>query len=322
MSVNSKVDIFTTAMRTEFELAYQPTAEPAPWERFVQTVPSSARIEHYTWMSPSPGLAKYQKHRRYGKIDAVRYSVENSEFDAGFEVLLRDIKDDQTGGYLLKPKELAARAKLFPGRWCIKHLAAGASRACFDGSNFFADSHTIGTGDNNLTATGSANSDSVGYKIAALYTGGPLKPLLWQQRMAPDFQTTAGTPQSAEAKVVRYWIDMEGEAAYGYWWDAVLMTITNLPTVTEFQSALGDIVAAFRGFILPKALTSDDGEYIHEQTDFNAGNLVLVGAPKLERIAAQALNQDWIPQNIGNNTVATTNLYKGFGTWVSSNFMV
>src|SRR6478752_8534808 len=103
MSINSKVDVFTTAMRTEFQIAFQATAEPAPWEKITQIIPSSARIEHYTWMSPTPGIAQYTGHRRYGKIDTVRYDVENKEFDASFEVLLRDIEDDQTAGYMRKP---------------------------------------------------------------------------------------------------------------------------------------------------------------------------------------------------------------------------
>lgn len=323
MTLDAKIGIFTDVMRTEFNVAYQATAEPAAWEKFTQRIPSTARIEHYTWMSPSPGLARYAGHRRFGMIDTIRYSVNNLEFDAAFEVLMRDIKDDQTAGYTQKPKELAERAKKFPGRWVLKTLALGTSATlgtCFDGTAFFADSHTIGTGDNKLAATGSANSDGLTYNLAALYHGGALKPLLWQDRMGPDFETDGGTPQAKMQKTIKYWIDMEGNAAYGYWWDAVLLQWTNLPTVTEFQTGLGSISAAFRGFTLPKSLASEDGEYIHEQTDFNQSNLTLVGSAALERIAAQALNQEWIPQTIGSNTVATTNLYKGWSSFVPTNF--
>jgi phage major head subunit gpT-like protein len=319
MSIDAKVSIFTTTMRTEFNTAYYATAEPAPWQTFTQIIPSTARIEHYTWMSPTPGVARYTGHRRYGKISTIRYSVENLEFDSSFEVLRRDVEDDQTGGYGLKSAELGERARKFPGRWAIQHLAAGASRPCFDDSMFFADAHIIGTGDNKLAGTGTGTAGT--YKMAALFTGARLKPLLWQQRKAPDFRTDAGSPEADKAKIMRYWIDMEGEAAYGYWWDAVLYTWTGLPTVVEFQTGLGEITAAFRSFFLPKALESDDGEFIHEQEVFSQGNLTIVGATALERIAAQALNEDWIPQNIGSNTVATTNLYKGFANFIPSAFM-
>lgn len=321
MTVENRVSILTTSMRTEFNIAYEATAKPAAWKDYTQIIPSTARIEHYTWMSPSPGLALYAGHRRYGKVDTVRYSVENREFDAGFEVLMRDIRDDQTGGYMQKPKELAERAKLFPGRWVIKHLAAGQSRTCFDGTSFFADTHTIGTGDNLLSATGTKNSDGLVYKIAFLFTGGALKPLLWQNRMGPDFETTGGTPQSKEAKTVRYWIDMEGEAAYGYWWDSVLTLCTNLPLVTEIHDIMQNAFTAFRSFQLPKSLNSEDGEYIHEQETFSQENMVIVGSTALEPIFKQALNQEWIPQSVGSSTVATTNLWQGSARFVPSAFM-
>lgn len=321
MSVDSKVSIFTTAMKANFINAYIATAKPAMWEKIVEIIPSTARIEHYTWMSPTPGMSKYRGHRRYGKIDTIKYSVENLEFDDAFEVLLRDIDDDQVGGYTRKAPELAERAKKFPGRWAMQHLAAGSSRPGFDGTSFFATTHSIGTGNNLLTATGSGNSDGLTYKVAALYTGSGLKPILYQQRKAPDLETNAGTPQSKEAKMVRYWIDMEGEAAYGYWWDAVQLSFTNLPTIPEFQTALGTISSAFRSFVLPKGLDTDDGEYIHEQEVFSAENMTIVGPPTLERIATQALNEMWIPMNVGSNTVASTNLYKGWASFIPSNFM-
>jgi phage major head subunit gpT-like protein len=307
-------------MRTEFQLAYEATAEPAPWEGFTTKVPSKARIEHYTWMTPSPGLQQYKGHRRYGKLDATKYSVENVEFDAAFQVKLRDIEDDQTGGYQLKPKELAERAKLFPGRAVIKQLALGTASPCFDGTNFFADSHTIGVGDNNLTFDGAAN-DGLTYKLAALHTGGPLKPLLWQDRKPPKFEDNSGTQQSKEAKLVNYWIDLEGAAAYGYWWDAVFVAITDTPTVVEFHTILQNILNAFYTFQLPKALTSDDGEFIHEQRVFTESNLTLVGSVGLTEIATQALAQDWVPQTIGANTVAVTNRYKGKAKFIPSALM-
>lgn len=321
MAVDQKVGIFTTRMRSEFLRAFKATAEPAPYERYTQVIPSDARIEHYTWMSPSPGLALYQGHRRYGKVEPIRYSVSNKEFDAAFSVLLRDVEDDQTGGYDLKPKELADRARLFPGRWVLKQLALGTTNLCFDGTAFFANSHTIGSGDNLLTQTATGNSDGLTYKMVALHHGGALKPLIWQNRKPPKFRTNAGTPQSDEAKEIRYWIDMEGEGAYGYWWDAIHLTFTNLPNVADIHTALGSITTAFRGFTLPKSLTSEDGEYIHEQTQFSTENLTLVVAPAIERVVYQALNAEWIPVTIGATTVSNTNLYRGYAEVVATNFL-
>lgn len=322
MAVDQRLSIFSTKMRSEFQVAYQATAEIAKYEKFTQTIPSTARIENYTWMSPSPGIARYQGHRRFGKIDVVKYTIENLEFDAAFEVLRRDIEDDQTGGYELKPRELGERARKFPGRWVLKNMALGTSLACFDGSAFFANSHVIGTGDNLLTGTGTANSDSAAYKMVMLHSGGTLKPLIYQQRKPPAFRTDAGTPGSDMAKMVRYWIDMEGAMAFGYWWDAVHWTWTNLPSPTDMHDSFRQIIAAFRGFQLPKSLSSEDGEYIHEQTDFSQTNLTLVVTPALEQIAKQAVNSEWIPAaGPSGSLVANTNLYKGLCDVVATNFL-
>lgn len=320
MAIDNKVGIFTTSMRTEFLTSYEATAVPWSYEKSTTVVPSTARIEHYTWMSPAPGLAQFKGHRRYGKVEPIRYSVENEEFDGAFEALARDIEDDMTGGYKFQSQRLAAAAKSWPSRWVLKHLAAGGSRTCFDGSNFFANSHTIGTGDNLISFDGGAN-DGADYNLVALFTGGPLKPLLWQDRKPPDLETDGGTPQSKEAKKVKFWLDMEGQAAYGYWWDAIWVDITDTPTVAEMQTIFGNIARQFRTFQLPQALASDEIEYIHEQQDFSEANLHLVGSTGLERILAQALNENWIPQNIGNNTVATTNLYKGWASYSVTNYL-
>jgi phage major head subunit gpT-like protein len=314
-------------MRTEFLNAYEATAEPAPWEKFTQIIPADARISHYTWMSPAPGLNKFAGHRRFGKINTIRYSVESKEFDAAFEVLLRDIQDDQTGGYMLKPKELAARAKLFPGRWSIKTLSNGSTTVGYDGSNFFASSHNIGTVNNIINFTSQGSSDGNTLTLCALYVGGPLKPLIWQNRKGPDFENDAGSPESKKRKSVHYWIDLEGESAFGYPWDAIQVNITNTPNVTDMHTVYNKIDTAFRGFQLPKALASEDGEYIHEQTVFNSDNLWMVGSPHLANLLRQSLNQDWVPQAATAGptptygSVATTNLWKGFASYTISNFL-
>lgn len=320
MAVDQRVSIFTQAMRTEFVNSYAALeAKIAPWEKFTEIIPSTARIEHYPWIAPTPGMAQYAGHRRFGKLDTVKYSVENKEFDSSFQVLLRDIEDDQVGGYMKKPAEMAGEARDFPGEWVLAHLAAGGSRACFDGTNFFADSHSIGTGDNNLTKN-CASNDGASLKLIALYHGGPLKPLLWQSRKPPRLNDNAGSKESERAKMIDYWVDMEGEAAYGYWWDAVLVTITDTPNIEEMGELFNQIEVAFRSFAKPKAHGTDSTKYPHEQTVFSESNLHVIGSASLSGLLRQALGQDLVPQApTANNSVATTNLWKGWASYSISN---
>lgn len=316
MAQNQKISIFQTAMRTEFLDAYEATAVPAPFEGFTTIIPSTARFEHYPWLSPTAAIDQYKGHRRVARISETKYTVENLEFDSSFEVLLRDIQDDQVGGYSVKSRELAEKAKKFPGRWALKHLSRGTYKLCFDGTAFFADSHTIGSGDNKMAGTAAA-SDGVVHNIVALVTTNAVKPILYQERKTPDLVDDLGTAASSFSKTGRFWVDMEGAAAYGRWHDAILLTFSNTPTLTELQTELGNIENRFRTFTLPTALSSDTAEYIHEQIEFNASNLTLVCSSTLANPMRQILTQDTIVQS----GAAVTNIYKGFAKLVTTGYL-
>lgn len=307
-----KIDIFTAALRTEFEKGFNAIADPAPIEAAIEIIPSTARDENYAWLSPVPAIDSYKGYRRYGKISEVKYKVSNLEYDAAFEVLNRDIEDDQTGGYLRKSQDLGVKARLFPNRQSLKNLSLGQTTACFDATNFFAASHTIGSGNNILAGT-AGGSDSVTHAMAVLVVGGPVKPLLWQNRKGPTMMTDAGTPESSKTKLSRYWADLEGAAAFGWWWDSLLTKWTNTPTVAEMQTTLGNAEAAFRKFQLPINLPSDTAEYVHEQLEFTDKTIVIVASTKIGHILRQALTLSLISN--------TENVYKGFAKQVTSAFM-
>ncbi len=153
------------------------------------------------------------------------------------------------------------------------------------------------------------------------YGNSVLKPLCWQNRSGPDFETISGTPQSKESRTLRWWVDMRGAPFFGYWFHAVQVQITNLPTVAEMHTIFAAIETAFRTFQLPKAADTEDGEYVHEQTVFGSDNLYFATSTGLGEVMRNVLTQDWAPQQIGANTVATTNSYKGFGKHVISTFL-
>ena len=322
MAIDSQVSFLTAALRMEFNRAYNATAKPAPYERFTLQIPSTAKIEHYVWMTPVPGIAEFAGHRRFGQVASTKYSVENKDWDSSFTIPRTTLDDDQTGGFMLKPRELAMFARKFPGRRVLKKLSLGKVDLGFDGTAMFANSHAIGTGDNLLAFDGASN-DGLAHNLVALHHGGELKPLIWQNRQGPDFETDGGTPQSKEAKLIKYWIDLRGEAAYGYWWDAVYVDITDTPSVIEMHAIIAAIEAAFRTFRLPQAISEQDGEYIHEQETFSTDNLTLVGSTGLADVLRHALGESWAPTtNLpATGAVAATNRFVGFANWMVSAYL-
>lgn len=307
MPANNMVNLFTAAMQDKFINAYEATAEVAPIEKALEVLPSSARIENYAWLSPTPAIDQYKGHRRFGDIGGINYRVENIEYDASFEVLMRDIEDDQVGGYMKKPQELAEKAKKFPNRLALQKLQANGK--CFDGTDLFATSHTIGSGNNALTKNCAA-SDGGTFYLYALVCNKAIKPLVYQDRKPPKLDTDADTKEASKTKVARYWVDMEGAIAYGHWWDTCRMVITDIPTVTEIQEAFAAFETALRGFSLPKNLASDTAEYPNEQLEFNANNILWCCSTGIANQVRTVLQSD----TIVSGSAAVTNIYKGFGS--------
>ncbi len=339
MSVDSKVSALTATLRSEFWKGWEETAKPAPWEDFTTIVPSTTRTENFVNATPVPGFAEWLGHRNYGRVDSFIYSIRNRTFSSGFLAELEDIEDDQVGFLQTKPKELVIRGKKFPGRMVLKLLGQccpgsiqsgrpliGSTKA-FDGIPFFATGQRtpagagFGTGDNIMNFQSAAGGPQT-YNLVALYYGDSiLKPLCWQNRSGPEFETNSGTPQSSESRQVRWWATLRGAPFLGFWWNAVLCQIAGVPNVAEVHQIFALIEAAFRTFTLPQTSSTDDGELVHEQTEFEAGNLYIAASTPLGEVLRQALGQDWAPQSVGGSTVATTNSYKGFAKKTVSAFL-
>lgn len=313
-NINDKVTIFTAAQKTHFMSAYDMLrsggVKMTPWASFVDIIPSTARIEHYPWMSPPPRLKRWYGRRNYVRPDVSKLKVENLEYSAEMEVLLRDIEDDQTGGYKSNMEQMAKDVVDFPGREAIKLLRDNAT--CFDGTNFFADSHTVGTGDNNLVFD-SASNDAVSHTAIALLKTGTMKPLFWQQRKDKGLKDNGNTPQSEEEKQVKFWYDYEGAIAPGFWWGAVKTAITDTPTVNEVETIIKNTELAFRGFKLDKAAADDDEWYPNEQLVFDINSIVYIVNPSLEALFRTVLASSTENIQAGTSGGTKTNIYRGHG---------
>lgn len=317
--VNPAVTMFTAQMRKEFLTAYDATRtgiKMTPWQGFVTEINSTARIETYPWMSPPPRLKRWLGKRNYTRPDVSKLRIENLEYSAEMKVLVRDIEDDQIGGYGTQMTQMAADVADFPGRESMKLLRDNG--VCFDGSNMFADSHTIGTGDNNLTYDAASNDSTTHTVVSLLKTSG-LKPIIFQKRKDKGLRDNAGSDASEEEKEVKFWYDYEGACAFGFWWLAVKTTITDTPTVNELETVLKNIEVAFRGFKLDQADASDDPWWPNEQLVFGPDTICHVVNPSLENLMRTVLSVENIQAGTSGGT--KTNIYKGHGELLVSNYL-
>jgi phage major head subunit gpT-like protein len=329
------IDLFTVQMRTEFLNSMQavPAKEP-PWQRFTLVVGSTGRTENQAWMTPAPGISQYAGHRRFARLDQIKYTLENLEFDGGFSVSNRDVADDIIGGWKLRFQDLGEKARVFPGRWVLQRLAQGATRPCFDGTNLFATAHNqggypagapagFGGGGNSFTYTSANSADGVVNKVVFMLHYGPLKPMIYQNRKGPEFQTDAGTPESSKAKQSNYWIDMEGEAGYGMWWDMILVTITNTPNLQDIFNIVDAVQKQFLLFTLPAALPTDPALYVHQDLEFGEDVGTVICHPNLYMLFKHAFKEDRVGVSVAGSTSGiTSNIYYGGWNLIGSGYLV
>ena len=344
MSVNMQVSALTGVLRANFFQAWKETAAPAKSDAFVSVLPSTTRIENYVNWGPVNPLTEWDGSNDYGTSGSFIYSIENKPYRAAHMIRLLDMDDDQSGGLAQKPKELSVKAKLLPQREVLKCLMAGTNNGVFatDGSSYgltfdglamFANrtgtgaTPGFGIGNNSLTQYTSAShagGDNNTYNLFGIYHGPgteSLKPLIWQQRSGPDFRTNVGSDQSDESMQCRMWATIRGRAAYGMWFNSVYIQFLGLPNQAEMHDVFAKIEAAFRSFQMPKARAVTFGEYVHEQSEFGKNSLTYAGSSGLAEVLRTSLDNQWSAQQIGTNTVATTNRYANSASWLVSNFL-
>lgn len=308
-----RVDIYTQALNAAFIKGFDAVPEPPPIEAALTEVPSHGRIENYPWMFPPPLLHQWKGYRQYAKLGETNYRVPNMTYTAEFECDQEDLDDDQVGGFKLQASNMGASARVWKGIQVQQTLALGQTTTCFDGTNFFASSHTVGTGNNIVTGTAAA-SDGVTHAMACLvYANSFVKPLLWQNREEVNFKTDMGSLEADKVRKVHWWSDLRGAAAFGFWWDAILVKWANTPTVAEVQTTIGNVNKTFRGFTYPKNLASDPNYYPHGQREFNEKSVMFVCSTGLEHIVRQALTLSLVAQ--------TENYYRGFARLVCSGYL-
>lgn len=292
------VTSFTAAARSEFMaglIAAEEKVMPAAYEPFVTSMPSTTRVETHTYMSSLPRLREFNGYVPFARLASSTYTVANKEFRTGITVRKIDLDDNQDGGYLKKINSIPQTVQRDVGYGILDHLVAGTSNTCFDGSAFFASSHTIGSGDNLDTANSAGSSDgATHYMIGLVLTNPSVKPVIFQDRESPtSLLTDADTPQAAKLKNFDYWVDVRYGLAYGYWWDAYHLTITDTPSLEDCVSHLDQMVNGLRTFTLPKGDDADTALYVHEGWVPDASNFYVLCnmklGQKLSRLASNGL---------------------------------
>lgn len=314
------VDQFTAAVKQEFANAKMDAEVKGPpsWQEYTTVLPSTTKAENHLIGAVLPGVTEYKGYREYVNPSAKIYTLTNKDYHTAIKCPKNDIEDDQTGMYLRAVRTWPQVMQDYPGVLVQQLLRLGESTVCWDGANFFADSHNVGTVDNLITKTGSGDASGVVHRVCFLVNNPALQPVFYQERQAPTgVETDADTPQASEAKMFRYWADMRGVAGFGLHWDAIMLKITNKPTIAEVQSYIRDVEDAFRSFTVDSVLSGESTRYFHANLVPSVSTMTVVAASSVASLFRPVLEKATITLSGG----VVENDVVGFGKLIPSAYL-
>ena len=252
MVISELLNALNTAFKKEFGRGLS-LVKPQ-WEAVAMRVSSNTKLNTYGILSQFPKMQEWSGSRTIKKLKAEAMQIENKLFESTVAVPRTDIEDDQVGLFAPIMAQAGQSAAELPDDLVFSLLAKGKETNCYDGKHFFAKDHPVyknvdGTGSktsqSNLT-TGSAGSEPTFY---ILDTTNTIKPLIWQERIKPEFETKFDPNKSDKVfmeDVYLWGIRARGNAGFGFWQLAHCVEQTALTAesvmaaVTQMQSLKGD----------------------------------------------------------------------------------
>lgn len=191
---------------------------PSQYNLVATTVPSSTAESEYGWLGQMPNLREWIGDRVVNGIASHGYTVKNKSYELTIGVPRTAIEDDQYGVYSPMFAEMGRSAGAHPDQVVFGLLQNGETATCYDGQPFFSASHPV------LDAKGKAATDSnlttgAGAGWYVMDTTRALKPLIWQNRKAPNFVAKdRETDENVFARgEFQYGVDTRGNAGFGFW---------------------------------------------------------------------------------------------------------
>lgn len=202
-----------------FSAAYNKAFDGAPsrFREVAMVAPSSAREETYAWLGALAPMREWVGDRVVHRLRLHGYTVVNKKWEQTISVPRTDVEDDRIGVYAPMFEVMGRQAAMQPDELVFGLLGRGFAERCHDGQYFFDADHPVGMGG----APASVSNVQAGGGPAwfLLDCGQPVKPLIFQERIRPQF--TALTDPADEPVFWRdeyvYGARARNNAGFGLW---------------------------------------------------------------------------------------------------------
>ncbi|MBI1321333.1 MAG: hypothetical protein GC168_20605 [Candidatus Hydrogenedens sp.] len=266
------------------------------YREIAMEVPSSTESNSYGWMGDMPEVREWLGERVVHQLNAYGFTLVNKRFELTIGVDVDKIEDDQYGVYGPIMTEFGRSVGRFPNKLVMSILRGGTSGAAigFDGKPLLATDHPrLNAAGKPVGVSNWAGGAGSRWYLADLSRA--IKPLVYQPRKAFGF-VRKDRPEDDNVfdnNEIRYGTNGRCNAGPGFW--QLIYGSGQELNVANFEAAK----TAFEALKL-------------ERSDEKAGVMAthLIVPTDLEGAGRRILKAGLVPQTVGDNTVAVTNVWE------------
>lgn len=224
------------------------------WDLIAMKVSSNTKVNTYGFLSQFPKLIEWVGKRQRKAMQAQGTSIENKLYEATVGIPRTDIEDDQVGLFRPMVQQAAQSAAELPDDLVFGLLKEGKATLCYDGQNYFDTDHPVyanvdGTGSSTAQSNITTGTTSAAPTFYIFDTTNAIKPLIWQERTAPEIETKFDPSKSDTVfneDIYEWGVRARGAAGFGFWQLAHRVEQTELTAenimavIAKMQSLKGD----------------------------------------------------------------------------------
>ncbi|MGH8039293.1 MAG: Mu-like prophage major head subunit gpT family protein [Stenotrophomonas sp.] len=211
-----------SALYIAFNAAFRQGLGQAPTQHLsiATPVPSTTGAEEYGWLGAFPSVREWIGDRVINGIETHGYTIKNKSYESTVGVPRDKIEDDQFGIYSPMMQEMGRSVAAHPDELVFGLLRNGDKSLCYDGQNFFDTDHPVlGADGKTTTQSNWDDNGGSGQTWYLLDTTRVLKPIILQERKAPNFVAKTGETDDNvfdRAEYV-YGVDCRRNVGFGFW---------------------------------------------------------------------------------------------------------
>lgn len=218
------------------------------YQQIATVVPSSTKSNEYGWLGKLNKMRQWVGDRVINGLATHGYAIKNLPFELTQAVDRDDIADDNLGIYTPLFTDMGQSVAEHPDDLVFGLLKNGISTLCYDGQYFFDTDHPVIGADGKVASQSNYDANAgAGTAWYLLDTRRALKPIIFQQRKAPNFVSLdrETDPNVFMKKEFLYGVDSRCNVGYGFWQQAYCsrkdLTADNLQAAyTAMTSRKGD----------------------------------------------------------------------------------